>query len=237
MGHNLPTGSQERNQPPRGGADPALNTSGWTSSYTGERISDAEMPSGLSTPLIAFSPSSRGAVLEIGCGTGMLLFRIAPNCEHYCGVDFSANALGHVKTEAARQGLGNVTLIQSAADELNGLGPDAFDLVILNSVVQYFPGMEYLVSVLERITPLVRDGGTIFIGDVRCLALNEAFHTSVALEQAPADLKTSELRERIRQRQERDHELVIDTAFFHALPQHLPRLGKAAIQLRGAIAQ
>ena len=31
-------------------------------------------------------------VLEIGCGTGLLLFRVAPHCESYVGVDFSAPA-------------------------------------------------------------------------------------------------------------------------------------------------
>jgi cyclopropane fatty-acyl-phospholipid synthase-like methyltransferase len=32
-------------------------------------------------------------VLEIGCGTGLLLFRIAPQCELYLGTDFSRVAL------------------------------------------------------------------------------------------------------------------------------------------------
>ena len=31
-------------------------------------------------------------VLEIGCGTGLLLYRLAPNCERYVGTDFSAVA-------------------------------------------------------------------------------------------------------------------------------------------------
>jgi natural product biosynthesis luciferase-like monooxygenase protein len=213
-------------------ADPALNTSGWTSSYTGERIPDAEMLEWVQHTvgrILALKPKR---VLEIGCGTGMLLLRIAPNCEHYCGVDFSANALRTVEIEIGRRGLGNVTLVQSAADELTGLEPGSFDVVVLNSVIQYFPSAEYLVRVLERVTPLVRDGGTIFIGDVRNLALQEAFHTSVALEQAPADLEASELRERVRQRLERDSELVLDPAFFGALRRQLPRIGRVTIQLK-----
>ena len=36
-------------------------------------------------------------VLEIGCGTGMLLFRIAPLCEHYHGLDISASAIAMFK--------------------------------------------------------------------------------------------------------------------------------------------
>ena len=32
-------------------------------------------------------------VLEIGCGTGLLLTQVAPHCESYTGLDFSAAAL------------------------------------------------------------------------------------------------------------------------------------------------
>ena len=32
-------------------------------------------------------------VLEIGCGTGLLLYRIAPHVERYVGTDFSQTAL------------------------------------------------------------------------------------------------------------------------------------------------
>ncbi len=39
-------------------------------------------------------------VLEVGFGTGMVLFRIAPGCELYHGIDLSAAALARVKTEA-----------------------------------------------------------------------------------------------------------------------------------------
>ena len=36
-------------------------------------------------------------VLELGCGTGLLLFRLAGECEHYCGIDFSQVALDFVQ--------------------------------------------------------------------------------------------------------------------------------------------
>ena len=36
---------------------------------------------------------SRGRILEIGCGTGLLLARVAPDCERYLGTDFSPTAL------------------------------------------------------------------------------------------------------------------------------------------------
>jgi natural product biosynthesis luciferase-like monooxygenase protein len=213
-------------------ADPTLNTAGWLSSYTGRPIPEAEMREWVGHTvgrLLALKPRR---VLEIGCGTGMLLFRVAPHCAHYHGVDFAEGALRHVEAEAARQGLGNVTLQRAAADALPALAAESFDLVVLNSVVQYFPSVEYLVGVLERVAPLVREGGAIFVGDVRSLPLLEAFHTSVALEQAPDALAAAEVRQRARQRLERDNELVLDPTFFRALPQHLPRITQVAIHLK-----
>ena len=40
-------------------------------------------------------------VLEIGCGAGLLLFRIAPHCTRYLGADFSPVALRHVRQQLA----------------------------------------------------------------------------------------------------------------------------------------
>jgi hypothetical protein len=86
---------------------------------------------------------------------------------------------------------------------------NAFDLIVINSVVQYFPSALYLVQLLEQVVPLVKEGGTIFLGDVRSLPLHEAFHTSVALKLAPASLSAAEVRRHARQRLERDDELVV----------------------------
>ena len=36
--------------------------------------------------ILGFAPKS---VYEIGCGTGMLLLRVAPSCQRYAAADFS----------------------------------------------------------------------------------------------------------------------------------------------------
>ena len=78
-------------------------------------------------------------MLEVGFGTGMVLFRIAPGCELYHGIDLSAAALARVKTEADRRGLSGVVLEQKAADTLAALEGGPFDTIVINSVAQYFP--------------------------------------------------------------------------------------------------
>jgi pristinamycin I synthase-3/4 len=118
-------------------------------------------------------------VLEIGCGTGLVLTRLAPSCTSYMGVDFSAAVLAQVgEYLARREDLRHVGLRQGMAHDLSFVSDDSVDLVILNSVVQYFPDIDYLLEVLSQAVRVTGPGGHIFVGDVRSLPLLEAYNTS-----------------------------------------------------------
>ena len=197
--------------------DPAFNTVGWESSYTGEPISAEEMRVFRDSRVERVLELGPQDVLEIGCGTGLLLLKIAPHCASYHGADFSQPVLDSLAAAVARQRLTNVTLSRRHANDVSGLTPQSFDLVVLNSVIQYFPSVEYLMEVLDGATRLLRPGGAIFVGDVRNLQLWDAFHADVRQFRARASLQTAELREMIRARLAQEKELLIDPAFFHAL--------------------
>ena len=49
---------------------------------------------------------------------------------------------------ATRKDLAHVVLRQGLAHQLSFLADDSLDLVIINSIVQYFPDMDYLLGVL-----------------------------------------------------------------------------------------
>ncbi|HVR96227.1 MAG TPA: methyltransferase domain-containing protein, partial [Thermoanaerobaculia bacterium] len=215
--------------------DPTLNLSGWSSSYTGKPIRQDEMKDWVERTVERILALQPRRVLEIGCGMGLLLFRIAPRVESYHGVDFSPEALGYVHQNLAGLGLANVELIQGTAEDLaplQGAGP--FDVAVINSVVQYFPDAGYLERVLAGLVDLLAPGGHIFIGDVRSFALLEAFHTSVQMLQADGDTPLPELRERIDKLVREERELVIDPGFFTALllRRRRPRIGRVEIQLK-----
>lgn len=84
---------------------------------------------------------------------------------------------------------------------------ETFDVVVLNSVAQYFPSGNYLARVLEGAAARVRAGGQIFVGDVRSLPLLRAFHTSVVAHRAKGDLDTGKLRRRVIHNMNHDQEL------------------------------
>ncbi|HVS00139.1 MAG TPA: amino acid adenylation domain-containing protein [Thermoanaerobaculia bacterium] len=212
--------------------DPTFDTSGWNSSYTGEPIPAEEMREWADgTVSRVLSRLEEGArVLEIGCGTGLLLFRIAPHCREYVATDFSAAALAAAREGLERQPVPGVQMRQATADDFTGIEPGSFDAVVINSVVQYFPDAEYLAWVLAGAVEAVRPGGFVFVGDVRSLPLLDAFHVSVELEKAPPSRE--QLARRTAARREEDPELVIDPKLFTSLPGRWPRVSGIEVQLR-----
>ncbi len=212
--------------------DPTFNIAGWNSSYTGEPMPEAEMREWLERTVERVLMLRPGRVMEIGCGTGLLLSRIAPHCRQYYASDFSDKALSYLRQQLAQRELPQVTLLQKMADDWEGIEPESLDTVIINSVVQYFPDIDYLMHVLERAVKALAPGGHLFIGDVRSLPLLEAFHTSIELQQAPPELNRAQFRQRVQNRIAREEELVIAPAFFHALKEHLPQITRVEIKLK-----
>ncbi|MGB8508751.1 MAG: amino acid adenylation domain-containing protein, partial [Pyrinomonadaceae bacterium] len=202
--------------------DSTFNIIGWNSSYTGEPIAADEMREWLDSTVERILSLRPKRVLEIGCGTGLLLLTIAPHCEHYLGSDFSQTALDYVQRQLLTPGMSHVALRRALADDFSHVEPGTFDTVIINSVIQYFPTVDYLAQVVEGAARALRPGGHIFIGDVRSFPLLEAFHAAVQTYQADDTLPAAKLQQRIKKRLFEEEELVVDPAFFFALTQRLP---------------
>jgi amino acid adenylation domain-containing protein/thioester reductase-like protein len=217
--------------------DPTFNISGWNNSYTGELIPANELQEWIDCTVARILELRPQKLLEIGCGTGLLLFRIAPQCNHYVSTDISPQAIDYIQQQLdhSNQDWSQVTLYKQPAHAIDFIEPQAFDTVVLNSVVQYFPSIHYLARVLETAVKAVKPGGNIFIGDVRNLRLLEAFHTSILLYQSSASLSTEQLKQRIQHYINQDRELVIDPEFFSSLNHLLPQISQVKIQLKRGI--
>jgi len=210
----------------------AFNIAGWNSSYTRKPIPAEEMREWVDETvkdIVALHPKE---VLEIGCGTGLLLLRLAPMCNRYVGADQSNAALQRLKEQLAqpRHLSDSITLLERSADNFEGLRPDTFDTVIINSVVQYFPSVSYLARVLEKVVEITKPGGKIFVGDIRSLLLMETFAFSVELFQAPASMTAGDLRERVLRRIRQQEELLLSPSFFLALQSRFPKISRVEIR-------
>jgi len=215
------------------GASDGPSFVGWDSSYTGQPIPEEEMNEWLDSTVNRIQSLGPLKVLEIGCGVGLLLQRLAPQCAVYVGTDFSSSALGRLQQwMSARQGFGHVRLLEREATKLEDLPANSFDTIILNSVIQYFPDIDYLVAVMRGAIRLLEPGGKIFLGDVRHLGLLPMFHASVQLSKAAATVSVRQLRQRTARSVAHEKELVIDPNFFEELRNHLPSITSVAVQLK-----
>lgn len=158
------------------------NTAGWIDSFTQRPLAEADMREWLDQTVARIARFGARRILEIGCGTGMILNRIAPDCDLYVALDISSTALDGIRRGlAADPGLeSRVRLVQAAAHEICSLSERDFDLIVLNSITQYFPSGRYLRRVLDDAFGRLRLGGSLFIGDVRNLSQAGSFYDRLA---------------------------------------------------------
>jgi amino acid adenylation domain-containing protein len=215
-------------------ADPTFNTTGWISSYTGAPIPLPQMRQWLRRTVERILALNPNRVIEVGCGVGLILFGVAPQCETYAACEISQAALASLRDALDYTGLQcrDVRLLHLPAHRVSEMPRRDYDTAILNSVVQYFPSADYLADVVRELVSLLARSGRIFIGDVRSLALLRAFHTSVEAYRSGDDITAGALADRVAAAIEREKELLIDAVFFRNLTSRVAELGGAAVRLK-----
>lgn len=131
--------------------DPTMDWAAYTDSFTNEmheRPTIAEWVDETAKEVLAKQPKK---VVEMGCGKGMILFKVAAaECvEEYVGCDLSRLAVKHVervwKSHIAPPGSGcrnEATRLETHvrdASNFGGLGDEKYDAIICNGVSMYFP--------------------------------------------------------------------------------------------------
>ena len=195
----------ETYQPIGGDAD---EFAGWISSHTGEPIPREEMRTWVDETVDRIRSLNPARILEIGCGTGLLLRRLAPHCEAYVGTDIAATAIEQMPR------YDSVTLHHLPADDVTPFADQRFDAIVMNSVVQYFPDADYLARVTTNALRLLAPGGHLFIGDVRSLPLLPVLETSVLRRRAGGRTALPVLRSLVAGQVAREEELAVHPDFF-----------------------
>ncbi|MEW9711499.1 amino acid adenylation domain-containing protein [Paenibacillus sp. SI92] len=210
----------------------AFNIAGWNSSYTDSPIPAEEMREWANETVERILSLKPKRVLEIGCGTGLLMFQISPHCSEYVGTDFSQSVIHYLHDRIKEEKREQIRLTCRTADDFSGIEQDAFDMVIINSVAQYFPNIYYLKRVLEGAMRAVRQGGAVFVGDVRMLPLLRTFHASIELSKSEEAFTLDQLHKRFKKRTAQEKELVVDPSFFSALKRVIPQLSHTQVLLK-----
>lgn len=187
---------------------------GWDSTYDGAPLPVEQMREWRDTTVARALELGPRRVVELGVGSGLLLTAIAPHCTHYLGTDVSdvaVRTLGERLRAERPDLLERVELNTLPAHQVDRLPAGQFDLVVLNSVVQYFPNSAHLARVLTCAASLVGPSGALFVGDVRNARLADHFATAVASARGAT---ATELPAAARAVAARDHEMLVDPAWF-----------------------
>ena len=197
---------------------------GWTSSYTGEQHRDAEMDEWIAaTVALATEDGPPDSVLDLGCGSGMILARLAPAASRAVGVDVSAESLAALRTRLDAEGLERVELRQGDVTSTGDVA--GMNLVLCNSVVPYLHGEAHLSRAVEAALRAAAPGGRVVFGDVKDRSVQDAFHASVVLHGAEDELGAEVLRARWRRRVALDPYLLVD-------PRWFTRCGASRVEVR-----
>ena len=184
---------------------------GWRSSITGENYAAAETAEWLHGTVAEIGALRPRSVLDVGAGSGLVVRELLSTVDEYVAVDISATAVERMsRTYGSRPG---TRFLVRAADEIADLGPagSRFDVVVFNSVIHHFPGVEYLRRVIGRAASV---GRTVFLGDVHSLPLRDALRLCALAVRAPGPLTAGRVRGWLDNQDARERELILDPGFF-----------------------
>ncbi len=156
-------------------AETAEDYSGWISAITGKPLDNNIMKdwrdSTIKSILKEIPPERLNKkdvkILEIGCGTGLLLFPLVKYCSLYIATDMSKAIISKLANQIAEKNIKNVMLYLYAAHDVFQYLTQKYDIIIINSVSQYFPSAKYFKDIVAGALTYLNDEGFLFIGDVR----------------------------------------------------------------------
>ncbi|CAM3698150.1 amino acid adenylation domain-containing protein [Kibdelosporangium persicum] len=210
----------------------------WRSSYDGSFLPIEDMLAWRAAAVERIRSLRPRRILEIGVGNGLLLSRLAAGCESYWGTDFSSSAIADLSARVAADPTlsETVRLRVQEADDDTGLPRGYFDVIVINSVVQYFPHAHYLGEVLTKALGLLAPGGSVYLGDVRNLRLLRALQAGVVChgvtEGITGGVSAGEVRATIEQKVAAEEELLVDPGFFGAFADKTERITGVDIRLK-----
>jgi SAM-dependent methyltransferase len=122
----------------------------WT--YLGQ-LSELSRYSVLVGYMVHFKPG--GAVLDVGCGEGVLLRRLEPHgYSRYVGVDLSSSAITGLAERHSER------LSFFAADGEHYVPTEEFDIIVFNEVLYFFRDP---LGAVERYASSLRSGGILLV--------------------------------------------------------------------------
>jgi 2-polyprenyl-6-hydroxyphenyl methylase/3-demethylubiquinone-9 3-methyltransferase len=111
----------------------------------------------------ALAPLANKAVLDVGCGGGILSESMALKDAQVTGIDLSIKALRVAQLHALETGTVNVNYREISAEALALEQPAGFDIVTCMEMLEHVPNP---ASVVKACSELVKPGGWVFFSTI-----------------------------------------------------------------------
>lgn len=158
------------------GEDPAFDLAGWVASRGAPDLDADVLRAWRDATLERIRNLHPRRVLELGTGTGLLLWPLAREVERYFGVELVPEMAARVAARAREEGLDHVAILAGDLRNVRLPEEERFDCVILNSVTQYLADAVEVGALLDRLEPWLSPGASVFFGDVRDQDRAQRFH-------------------------------------------------------------
>jgi SAM-dependent methyltransferase len=101
--------------------------------------------------IIASRLPSRCTAIDIGCGTGALIFSLAQKCKRLVGIELSPKMLAFAKQEKEKSGLQNVEFFLGDATRLAQFRDKEFDVAFTSMVLHEMPASQRPLVIREMV--------------------------------------------------------------------------------------
>lgn len=186
----------------------AVEASGWISSISQKPFTKAEVDDIVYNVCEKVRPliTKESRILEVGCGSGLVMFELQGLVKEYVGTDISQDVINLCRKRIKKDRLSHVKTMCLSAIEIDKLKEKDFDLIIVNSVIQFFTH-EYLRTFLMKSFEILKPNGSLFLFDVRDQNLRKDYYKYLNEETAHINMDfTVQLSE--------EPELFLDPGFF-----------------------
>ena len=213
-----------------------FDTGVWQNSYNGKMIDDIQMKEWVASSIQKLTPlcHSKTRVLEIGCGTGLIMFPILNLIGEYVGIDGSDEVIQKLKSNPSIPS-NKTKFYRADANQVDALDIGKFDLVILHSVVQYFPSADYLLQTINKLEKILSPNSVVFIGDIRSFPLRRYFYADILLSHPKNDFNIQQLKNEVDTADLREKETLLHPLFFRRLSRVFPWISSAQTQMRSGV--
>mgnify|MGYP006097066223 CR=1 FL=1 len=210
------------------------STDVWKSSYDNSFIPKLEMDEWLNNSISRIKKliSKDCTVLEIGSGNGLIFNSIIDDIKKYIGTDVAEKGLKLI--ENSKKGSINadkISLYQLDALNIDKVPNQKFDLIIINSVAQYFPSLDYIFNVFKKLEQYASQNCNIFLGDIRSYELQKLFYYDILNKKQPK-ISNEDLKIKITNLEKRENETLYNSNLFKLLPKVFNYINSCSVEFK-----